>query len=166
MTERKPDDKSLDERLRDVTVPPSLMLRLRSVAQWDDQQLDWQLRDVEILPGLRHRLRQIVVDEQVDERLRNVPLRSVAVARARIIPWRRVRSRIGRVAVAASLLVAVSLGYGSWLGGVVWLMRPVERPVASLMVMDNGPFELVSPAESVVAIVPGPAWDEIGRAHV
>ncbi|MCL4203375.1 MAG: VWA domain-containing protein [Pirellulaceae bacterium] len=161
MTERKPDDKSLDERLRDVTVPPSLMLRLRSVAQWDDQQLDWQLRDVEILPGLRHRLRQIVVDEQVDERLRNVPLRSVAVARARIIPWRRVRSRIGRFALAASLLVAVSLGYGSWLGGVVWLMRPVERPVASLMVMDNGPFELVSPAESVVAIVPGPAWDGV-----
>jgi hypothetical protein len=161
MTEREPDDKSLDERLRDVHVPQSLMLRLQGIAQWDDQQLDWHLRDIELPPGLRHRLRQIVLDQQVDDRLRDVPLRTVAVARARIIPWRRVRSRIGRFALAASLLIAVSLGYGSWLGGLVWLMRPVERPVLSLMVMDQGPFELVSPAESAVAIVPGPARDDL-----
>jgi hypothetical protein len=157
---RKPDDKSLEERLRQVPVPPSLAVRLRGIADWDDAHLDHALRDVFEPPGLRHRLRQIVLDQQVDDRLQDVRLPSVVVARARIIPQRRVRSRLGRLALAASLLVVLTLGYGGWLGGVLWLVRPVERPALTLYVMDRGPLELVSPSQSAVAIVPGPVWDD------
>ena len=159
------DDKSLDERVRDVSVPPQLTVRLRGIAQWDDRQLDACLHDVFEPAGLRHRLRQIVLDEQVDDRLRDVALPSVVVARARIIPHRRVRSRLGRFVLAALLLIATVVGYGSYVGGVIWLVRPVERPLLTLMVMDRGPLELVSPAESPVAIEAGPPWGNVGDSR-
>jgi hypothetical protein len=160
------DDKLLDERVRDVSVPPQLAVRLRGIAQWDDTQLDACLLDVFEPPGLRHRLRQIVLDEQVDDRLRDVPLPSVVVARARIIPQRRVRSRLARFAVAALLLIATVVGYSGYMGGVMWLVRPAERPLLTLMVMDRGPLQLVSPAESAVAIEASPrggTWGIHGR---
>ncbi len=159
------DDKSLDERVRDVSVPPQLTVHLRGIAQWDDRHLDACLHDVFEPPGLRHRLRQIVLDEQVDDRLRDVPLPSVVVARARIIPQRRVRSRLGQFVVAALLLIATVVGYGGYVGGVMWLVRPVERPLLTLMVMDRGPLELVSPAESAVAIESGPPWGNVGDSR-
>jgi hypothetical protein len=109
-------------------------------------------------------LRQIVLDEHLDERLCDVAWRPVVAARARIIPHHRSRSRIGRWALAASLLIAVSMGYASWLGGLMWLLRPVERPTLTLMVMDEGPFEFVSPTESAVAIDPGPTWEPLPPA--
>jgi hypothetical protein len=155
-----PDDKSLDERLRDVSVPPWLTLRLRGVSRWDDRHLDAELCDVPEPPGLCHRLRQIVQDQRLDDRLRDVTLPSVVVARARIIPYRRRRSRIGRFVVAATLLIALSIGTAGWLGGVLWLVRPVQRPQLTLMVMDRGPLQLASPPPSNVRIVTGPGWNE------
>lgn len=157
---RTPDEKSLDERLRDVSVPLWLTVRLRGISRWDDRHLDANLCDVPEPAGLRHRLRQVVQDQRVDDRLRDVASPSVVVARARIIPYRRMRSRIGRFVVAATLLIALSIGTAGWLGGILWLVRPVQRPQLALMVMDRGPLQLTSPPSSDVRIVTGPGWNE------
>lgn len=155
-----PDDKSLDEKLRDVVVPSGLSSRLRGIVRWDDRHLDAWLCEVSLPPGLHHRLRQVVEDQQLDDRLKDVTLPSVVVARARIIPHRRVRSRIGRWMVAATLLIALSIGTAGWLGGVLWLVRPHDRPQLTLMVMDRGPLQLFSPSSSDVQIVVGPGGNE------
>ncbi len=154
------DDKSLDGKLRDVPVPAGLSSRLRGISRWDDRHLDAWLCDVPAPPGLGHRLRQIVDDQRLDDRLKDVTLPSVVVARARIIPHRRVRSRIGRFMLAASLLIALSIGTAGWLGGVLWLVRPVDRPQLTLMVMDRGPLHLNSPSPSDARIVAGSGWND------
>jgi len=160
MSDPENADPTLDRRVGDVPVPASLMQRLHAIAELSDEELDWQVRDVELPKGLLHRLRQVVPDEQLDDRLREVPLRERFVARARIIPHHHKRSRIASLALAASLMIAFTIGYGGSLGGILWLVRPAPRPVPSLVVIDQGPLELVSSAESAVTIFAGPLLNE------
>lgn len=148
------DDPLLDARLRDVPVPGALLGGLRAIAELSDGELDWQLADVALPKGLLHRLRQIVSDEELDDRLREVPLPGLVVVRARTIPRGRGRSPAGRFALAASLLIALSLGYWSSWAGVVLALRPEPAAVTTLTVMDEGPLDLVSqPAEFALAEV-------------
>ncbi|MBN2023764.1 MAG: DUF3520 domain-containing protein [Pirellulales bacterium] len=97
----------LDDRLRDVPVPPGLASRLRAIPLEQDGDLDAAVRDVAVPLDLRARL----------SRIARRPRRG-----------RRLVSSI----VAASLVVGVALGY---LGAVAGLMRSSyarrdDRPAA------------------------------------
>ncbi|GEM_PF-1241662 len=144
-------DDELDVRLRDVPLPLGLVDRL--TASIADEPLDEQLRDVPFPAFFVERLAESIADEQLDEQLRDVPVPVCVLARSRIIPDRRVRSALRQWSLAASLLLMVGAGTAAWVGGMVWSARVVEPPPLALVVIDQGPLDLISPAESAVAIV-------------
>jgi Ca-activated chloride channel family protein len=86
-----PSDASLDAELRDVPIPPGLLGRLRQTAQetveMSDEELDAILRDVPMPLELRRRLEQMG---------------------RRMAQW----TWVSRIAMAASLLLAVGLVFG------------------------------------------------------
>ena len=118
-------DFKLDALLRAVTVPSGLLERLLTLPYADDAGLDEAVRDVELPEGLLLRLAAIPLadDAGLDEALRNVPLpRELETSfrrhahrtgvRRKLRPIDRAL-RISRIAMAASLVIAVSLSLGS-----------------------------------------------------
>ncbi len=127
-------DFKLDAQLRAVTVPSGLLERLLALPYADDAGLDEAVREVELPDGLLQRLAAIPLadDEGLDEALRDVPVpyeletsfrrhghRSGVRGKGR--PLDRTL-RISRIALAMSLIVAVSLSFGSALL-LSWLLN-------------------------------------------
>jgi hypothetical protein len=159
-------DALLDAQLRDVAVPTDLAERLRRLAQWPDDEVDRGLTDVGVPVLLSSRLKSISLDAELDEQLRDVSpplglrarLRKIA---ARSQAWRSAAVR----SLAASLLLAVTLGYGAFAWQVLFGARDgqsltettfvVMRPMGVELEAGQGEFELFSspyvagpPAES------------------
>ena len=106
----------LDAQLRAIPLPEGFAARLRAVALADDDGLDAALAGVGLPENLLQRLRHIPLadDEGLDATLRNVPVPSRLVA-----AWRRRAKqqdrlmRLSRLAMAVSLVIALSLSYFS-----------------------------------------------------
>lgn len=117
-------DFKLDALLRDVMPPSGLLERLMALPYADDAGLDEVVRDVELPDGLLQRLRAIPLgdDDGLDAALRNVPVpddlatsfhrHARWLARHRDRPIDRTL-RFSRIAMAASLIFAVTLSLGS-----------------------------------------------------
>lgn len=83
-------DDGLDQRLRDVPVPEGLVDRLQQTVRWTDVEVDDAVAEVPLPPGLISRLTRIAPRNPRERNLR-------------------------RLALAASLLLAVGLSYaGAW----------------------------------------------------
>jgi Ca-activated chloride channel family protein len=118
-------DFKLDAQLREVTVPSGLLERLLMLPFADDDGLDEAVRDVELPEGFLQRLSAIPLgdDEGLDEALRDVPVPYELQTSFRRHAHRAGlhRSdrpmdramRISRIAMALSLIVAVTLSLGS-----------------------------------------------------
>ncbi|MCY2995372.1 MAG: DUF3520 domain-containing protein [Planctomycetota bacterium] len=153
-------DQRLDSQLRQGPTPVGLLDRLRDIAALSDVELDYRLRDVLLPAGLAKRLQQVVADEALDEWLRDVPLPVSVLVRARRVTQRSGRSWLARWTLAASLLLTVSAGYFGALAGLLTALRPQGPDAWSVVVLDNGPLQLVSPRETDVAIVASPGADD------
>ena len=127
-------DFKLDAQLRAVTVPSGLLERLLALPYADDAGLDEAVRDVVLPEGLSQRLAAIPLadDEGLDEALRDVPVPYElqtsfrrhghrAGVRGKDRPMDRAL-RISRIAMAMSLIVAVTLSFGSALL-LSWLLN-------------------------------------------
>jgi Ca-activated chloride channel family protein len=150
-------DQLIDRQLTAVPVPAGLVAQLRAIAAWTDDQLDAHVRDVPVPDGLVARICADVADWQLDERLRAVPDSFRVVPRARTIPVRRPRRRVLQTALAASLMLVLSLGYFATLGGLLSLVGSQRSEQPALVVVDRGPLDLLSPPESAVTVFPVPA---------
>ena len=117
-------DTQLDARLQDVPLPGGLLGRLMALPLAEDQDMDELLGGVPLPPGLLERLRAIALadDDGLDEALRNVPVPGELVAscrrHARVHLAQRRHSidrawQISRIAMLASLIMAVTLSVGS-----------------------------------------------------
>ena len=147
-------DSRMDSQLNDVALPAGLLPRLHDIAALSDDELDFRLRDVPLPTGLVERLAGLAADEDLDELLRDLAIPVSVLARTRIIPDRRARSALRQWALAACLLLMVGAGTLALVGGMVSSVRPVEPPAMALVVIDEGPLDLVSLIESAVALVP------------
>ena len=150
-------DTTVNQRLIEVPVPDHLLARLRDIALFGDSELDFLLRAVPVPEGMIASLRVIAADERVDEQIRAVSVPSHVVPRVRTIPNRRRRSPVAQLALAVSLMLIISAGYLTALTGVLALFRPSGRKEPTLVVVDRGPLNLVSPVQPSVNIVPGPS---------
>lgn len=149
-------DEKLDARLRAVPVPDDLPARLRGIAALTDEELDARLRDIPLPLGLTERVKRAVADDETDRQLRDVPLPPQIVARARNIPLLRHRSWVGRLAMAASLLIVVGAGYFAALGGILSVFRQEQPEPISVVLIDQGPLKIVGRLDDSVAITPTP----------
>jgi Ca-activated chloride channel family protein len=120
-----PADSKLDAQLRNVPLPDGLLDRLMALPLAGDDCLDELVRDVAIPPNLLSWLQAIPLtdDEGLDEALRNVPVPPDLVTSCHY-PGRRFAARLkgrridrvfrlSRFAMAASLILAISLSLGS-----------------------------------------------------
>ena len=131
-------DFKLDAQLKAVTVPSGLLERLLALPHADDGGLDEAVREVELPEGLLQRLAAIPLgdDEGLDEALRDVPVpyeletffrrhgRRAGV-RGKDRPMDRAL-RISRIALAMSLIIAVTLSMGSAFL-MSWLLNQAGR---------------------------------------
>ncbi len=104
-------NEALDAALRNVPVPTGLIARLQAIPQ--EEPFDQSLRDVPVPEGLLSQLRAIPTypDQELDERLRNIPasddlLARISGSRSSLAfrPWTS-------WATAAMLLIAIGLSY-------------------------------------------------------
>ncbi|MEX2138618.1 MAG: VWA domain-containing protein [Pirellulales bacterium] len=114
----QPGDAWIDDELRNVALPADLLPKLHAIAALDDAELDRALRDVAPPPALLDRLRSIGSRDEldVDDELRHVVLPVSLAERLRRIPSAVRRSKrtkvvVRRFAIAASLLLAMGVGY-------------------------------------------------------
>lgn len=152
MSTEHPDSR-LDARLRDVPLPDGLLDRLRAVPLPDDAQIDRRLCDVAVPPGLVDRVCAAVEDEVIVERLADVPVPGSLMPRLRVVPQMRIQSRFERYAVAASLMLAVSVAWFALLGGLLDQVRPHDHTTAELFVL---PLSSAPEIESGLAFKPPP----------
>jgi Ca-activated chloride channel family protein len=119
-------DAKLDAQLRQVRLPDGLLDRLMALPLADDEDIDELLRDVPLPLTLAQQLRATALteDDALDEALRNVPVPGDLIASCRhsVQPFRarlenrRAKDRglqITRIAMAASLILAVTLSLAS-----------------------------------------------------
>ena len=118
-----PADESLDRRLKEVPIPASLTKRLHDIAAMTDGELDIQLTDIKVPVNLAADLRSIA---QTDIRIRRV--------RWQMVQW----------AVAASLLISVSVAYMAAAGNMIMAMFPGQPSESepTLMVAANDAIEM------------------------
>ena len=177
-------DSTIDSRLNEVAVPAGFVQRLLAVAGNRDvcdndvphrgrmacrdgmglreEDLDAWLRDVRLPAGWPERLASVVADQVVDDRLCRVEIPVSVLSRTHNIPYLRRNSRWRQWALAASLMLLVGAGLMGMLAGVASSLRLVEPAPLALMVVADGPLDLVSPPEAAVAIIPD-AGDERWR---
>ena len=148
-----PFEPTIDSLLNDVPVPAGLAPRLRGIAELNDEELDVRLWDVQIPADLVARLQGLVDDEELDDGLRRVPLPVGVLPRSRMIPYRRRRSELRQWSLAASLMILVGAGLLALVGSMTSSLRPLPPPPLALLVVDQGPLDLLAPLESSVAIV-------------
>src|SRR5215203_349507 len=122
-------DSLIDAQLRNVNVPADLADQLRRMAEWPDEEVDRDLADIGVPVLLVSRLKSITDDAELDEQLRDVPQPVGLRARLRKIAassqaWRNAGVR----SLAASLLMAVSFGYGAFAWQLLFGARNVAEP--------------------------------------
>jgi Mg-chelatase subunit ChlD len=149
-----PFDSTLDSRLNEAVVPAGFVRRLLAIASLGDDELDVRLRDVSIPVGLEERLGNVVADEALDDQLCSVEIPVSVLTGTHNIPYVRRRSQLRQWALAASLMMMVGAGVIGLLGVVVSSVRLVEPPPLALMVVAQGPLDIVSPLEPAVTILP------------
>jgi len=119
-------DFKLDAQLQNVPLPDGLLDRLMALPLADDEDVDELLRDVALPPCLLPRLQAVPLtdDDGLDEALRNVSVPDDLVTSCRHHARRHLARRegrhpldralrISRIAMAASLILAVTLSLGS-----------------------------------------------------
>ena len=119
-------DSKLDAQLRAVRLPGGLLDRLMALPLAEDEDIDELVREVAVPPGLLQWLQAIPLDDDdgLDEALRNVPVPDDLVASCRHHARRHLARRegrhdldrmvrISRIAMAVSLILAVTLSLGS-----------------------------------------------------
>ncbi len=144
----------LDIRLRDVPVPPRLVVRLNEIAMLSDRELDVRLRDVSEPDGLVDWLKDAVLDAWIEERLCDVDPPPRVLPKVNNIPYVRRRSHVGRLALAASLLVMLGAGYVTSLAGMLSVFRSPPTRELSLLTIDTGPLQLETTGNGTVTILP------------
>jgi Ca-activated chloride channel family protein len=137
-------DHQLDARLAQVPLPDGLLDRLRAVAVPSDEEIDRQLCDVDLPWGLVARLNTAVEQEVIVEKLADVPVPATLLGRLRVVPYLRSRSRVGRFAVAASLMLALGSGYLAALAGMLSALRPQEAAESAFVLPFERPLEVES----------------------
>lgn len=127
-------DLKLDARLRAIPLPDGLLDRLMALPLAGDGEVDELVREVALPAGLLQRLLAIPLteDDGLDEALRNVPVPEDLVTSCRHHPRRYLARRegrmdralrISRIAMALSLILAVTLS----LGGAMLLITALNR---------------------------------------
>jgi hypothetical protein len=113
-----PTDAWIDDALKNVAVPGVVIEKLNAIASLDDTELDRALCDVSPRSELLERLRSIGTqdDNDLNDELRHVVLPVNLAERLRQIPRAMHRGVLSgvfvrRLAIAASLLVAMGVGY-------------------------------------------------------
>ena len=119
-------DSKLDAQLRDVRLPAACWIGSWPCRWPSDEDVDELVRDVAVPPGLLQWLQAIPLadDDGLDEALRNVPVPDDLVASCRHHARRHLARRegrhdldrmvrISRIAMAVSLILAVTLSLGS-----------------------------------------------------
>ena len=148
-------DFKLDAQLRDVPLPGGLLDRLMALPLAGDEDVDELVRDVAVPPGLLERLQAIALtdDDGLDEALRDVPVPEDLVTSCRHHGSRYLARRegrhgmdrvvqINRIALAASLILAVTLSLGSAML-LPWILNGFGN--GHLVEVDHDPL-LTSPA--------------------
>ena len=159
-------DPTIDSQLNEVAVPAGLVPRLHDIANLTDDELDVRLSAVRVPAGLVERLHCLVADEELDDRLRGVTIPVSVLTQTRNIPHIRRRSHLRQWSLAASLMIMVGSGMTALVGSMVSSVRPLEPPPLALMVIDQGPLDIVSPVESAVAILPEPSGGRLRTGGV
>lgn len=149
-----PFEPTLNSLLNELAVPAGFVPRLRDIANLSDDELGVRLRDVGVPAGLMERLQWLVADEELDAGLRSVPIPVSVLPRTRNIPHVRRRSPLLQWALAASLMIMVGAGLTALLGSMVSSIRLAQPSALAMVVIDEGPLDLVSPVESSVVILP------------
>jgi hypothetical protein len=113
-----PSDAWIDDELKNVAVPGVVLQKLHAIASLDDGELDRALCDVVPSAELLERLRSIgsLDENDLNDELRHVALPVTLAERLRQIPLAMQRRVAGgmfvrRLAIAASLLIAMGVGY-------------------------------------------------------
>jgi Ca-activated chloride channel family protein len=186
-------EEQLDARLREVPLPAGMLARLQEIAESDpslsdaelailsDDALDEQLCSVEVpsglLEGVEAGLAVQWVGEEIDTRLADVAVPRSLIVSLRTIPWQLThRRQWQRLATAAALFVAVSVGYFSamtaWLASfryqptqeIAWVEVQVD-PIAlegetlEAVAIDESGTMYTSPQAEAVAIGDEPSVD-------
>lgn len=180
-------DRQLDARLRQVTLPPGMIARLRDIAQTDpslselelallsDDALDEQLVEVELPAGLIERVQHEVTvaaqDAEIDRQLRQVEVPRGLLRTLRSIPWQSQRHQWQKLAVAAALLLMVSAAYygslAAWLRSYDW-----TQPQLTWIDLDDGslasdaalaPWDEESPT-FLISPPPADSWEDAALA--
>ena len=166
-------DFKLDARLRDVPVPDGLLDRLMALPLAGEEGVDELVRDVAVPAGLLQRLQAIALadDDGLDEALRNVPVPDDLVTSchqhvrrylARLEgrhPMDRAL-RIMRIAMAASLILAVTLSLGSAVLFTV-VVDVLNRQMAANRPRDVEPTAPGHPGGTSPWKPPGACWPTI-----
>jgi len=152
-------DFKLDARLRDVPVPDGLLDRLMCLPLASDEGIDEVVRDVAVPAGLIERLQAIALadDDGLDEALRNVSVPDDLVASCHQHVRRYIARlegrhptnrtlRIMRIAMAVSVILAITLSVGSTVLFTVIVNR-FGRQEARDFPRDPAPRVPVVPAE-------------------
>lgn len=168
MPHREFDD-YIDAELRDTPVPKGLVKRLRGIASLSDEEIDFRLSEIRPPAEFFPRLKSAVDDIVMDETLSDIDLPPRVIPRARTIAHRRSKATaFGRLALAASLWICVTTGYIAAVAGVLSSFREKVREPLSVVVIDRGPLQIISPPEPAVTIVesnPAEAFAEFNEAE-
>ena len=155
-----------DAELKGVPLPDGLLERLRKLADWDDALIDDALCSVNVPSSIIDRLHEAIDDEALDEAIGGVPLPHGLLARLRIIPHMRHRTKLSRLAVAASLFLLISSAYLSSLSALVLAIRPQRVEDVTIELPYDGPIQLVADFEHMeVSILPAIAPMDIAASR-
>ncbi len=161
-------DPWLDARLRNVPLPAGMLQRLSQIGNPTDEQLDAAICDVPLPPGLGERL--CLIAQSPERRFGWLPVdwlpQSVDNAGRSAASWTREHLGWRELALAASLLLAVGVGYlaiAPWLGRGLDANLPGE--IAAMPWAANGPgdeqsgeveaFAVDSPSAAAGDALPG-----------
>lgn len=158
----------LDEQLRDVALPPGLLARLQVIGETDpslselelailsDDALDHELCSVALPASLIDRVQRdissLAVAEELDRQLVDVTVPGPLLKSLRQIPWQLThRKQWERVALAASLMLVVSLAYSAFFAA--WLSALHAQPVREVawIEVDQSPVTVEATPVSIPA---------------
>lgn len=159
----------LDERLRQVPLPMGLVARLQQIGSTDpslselelailsDDALDRQLCAIELPGRLIDRLQQdissLAVAETLDAQLADVEVPHGLLRSLRLIPWELThRKQVHRLALAASLMVVVGLGYATAVATWIGAVRDLPTREVAWIELDERPVSLEGATVEVAAL--------------
>lgn len=149
-------DPWLDDQLRDLPLPAGLLERLKAGLAPSDEQLDDGLRAVGIPGSVLLRLHEIPADAAVDEALVAVaaPLELIHGLRkpTATVRLRRFGRQVARLTLAATLFVAISVALAAGGGVVLTGVMPVTDGLDMVFIYDE-PLSIYSQAHQEPEVV-------------